>query len=281
MTELNPTPEQYLTGLQQGPNHDDLRFVMPKLGTKGLTSTMSFGLESLDRILGAHNKLPNIKTDAVKFVGFVASKHVAGLAANILISELFDTAMIDMLDTIGDTAMKAAIQALSDAKSEPTIDGKRWHRKEAGVLLRLAHQSFEDSLADRRQKEQSWRRFILPYDQPSGLRESAEHCGKAALAATTRSLIDKDGGLHSAVTWANNARTHFTSYHDKIQAAATKDIYQVVHGEHRRTHNEYGCVKVDDLDDLYSQKLVELPRQQQQFNALHSYLISPDGAAVC
>jgi hypothetical protein len=251
---------------------------MPKLGAKGLTSTVGFGLESLDRILGINKKLPQLPHEIPKLVGFVASKHIVGLAANILVSELFDTALIDMLDTIGDTAMKAAIRALNDAKAEPTEDGKRQQRKEAGMLLRLAYQGFEGSLAERRQKEQSWRRFILPYDQPSGLTKSAEYYGKAVLAATTKSLIDKNGGLHSAITWADDARTHFTSYYDKMQAAATQGIYQVVHEDHRRKHNENGCVKVSDLDDLYSRKLVELPRQKQQFGELHGYLVGPEQA---
>src|SRR5260370_33762296 len=138
-------PEGYTSGLQPGPHPGEHQFVMPKLRAIEMPPLVSFGLDSLGRIVEAKDKLrrPD-NTATARSLGFVASKQSIGRpASRIAPSELFDAALADMLGTIGDVsigddgAMQPAIGALNAAKAESSQEHKHRHRQAAGELLRL------------------------------------------------------------------------------------------------------------------------------------------------
>lgn len=116
---------------------------------------MSFGLESLNGIVRAGDGLAGPHTAAVQFLRFVASAHAMAPAANIAVSELFDIALADMLDTIGSVhlgdadALRPAIDALNSARRSLNEDDKKHHRRMAGELLGAAHSEYEASIAGR------------------------------------------------------------------------------------------------------------------------------------
>jgi hypothetical protein len=217
------TPEDSFVGLQflgKG-NEEPLKFSMPRFDKTAANSTLSFTLESLGAILKAKDLLP----DLARTLTFVATKHVGAYAISIALSELFDTAVADMLDTVGDASMKAAVRALQDAKSEPSPGGKTRHRQTAEGLLRLAYDGYEASIKHRRGKALN---FLM-----SSKPEVELHC-KATQSALTIASISKQVDLHAAVrTWADNSKHHFLRYITivKSEAEFTVDRHNKTYGK--------------------------------------------------
>jgi hypothetical protein len=81
-------------------------------------------------------------------VTFIGAKSGIALAATVLVSELLDTTIADILDTVGDRAATAAVRALHDAARAETAERRDHHRHSAEVLLRLAFESRRNAIAN-------------------------------------------------------------------------------------------------------------------------------------
>ncbi|MCX5199189.1 hypothetical protein OOK31_35815 [Streptomyces sp. NBC_00249] len=212
-----PYPESHLIGLQKNQKSGGFHFVMPGLGKKGVDTATSATLAAFYGILEAKEKLPKASM-SIKFIGFVAGKHVAGMAIDIVVSQLFDTALADSLRTIGGVNLGAALEELEDANSEPKNSGKKRHRLLAQGHLGVVFQAAEKEAAFLKGK-------LLPHTD-----RRAEVHRKAALVAAAIALINQDAGMRAAVKWADKAKLHF----DRYDALAGKTDRRVLERMNRK-----------------------------------------------
>ncbi|MFD7341749.1 hypothetical protein ACFV98_38135 [Streptomyces violascens] len=192
-------PESHLIGLHQDQISGGLRFVMPRPGQKGVDTATSAAFASFYSILDAKDKLPKASA-SLKYISFVASKHVAGAAVDIFVGQLLDTALADALRTLGDVSLRAASVELDDANNEPTEKGKERHRMLAQGHLGVVYQAAESEISALEKK-------MLPR-----IDRKAESHRKATLVAAAIALINNDAGMQAAAKWAEKARTHFERY---------------------------------------------------------------------
>ncbi|WP_405981993.1 hypothetical protein [Streptomyces sp. NBC_00158] len=192
-------PESRLTGLQQNPESGDFHFVTPKLGQRGVDTATSVTLESFYRILDANGKLPKASM-SIKFISYTAGKNVAGIAVDIVVAQLFDTALADSLRTIGDVNLGAALEELEDANKEPKASGKERHRLLAQGHLGVAFKAAEKEAGSLKGK-------LLPHTC-----RRAEAHRKATLIAAAIALINQYAGMQAAAKWADKAKLHFERY---------------------------------------------------------------------
>jgi hypothetical protein len=168
---------------------------MPSLKKSATNSTLSFGLETLSTIVSEQDVLSNL----AKKMAFVTVKQAGGLVANVVISEFFDTALADMLDTFGDTSLSAATRALREAAAESSAEVRRRHRHTAEGLLRLAFEGYEKSISARRAKF-----FTVIGDKDVVLH------GKAIQIAMTIAAISQEIGAAATMeSWIDSSKKHF------------------------------------------------------------------------
>ncbi|MFC9683289.1 hypothetical protein [Streptomyces sp. NPDC056948] len=213
-------PQKHLIGLYQDQNSGGFRFIMPKPGKRGVNTATSAAFASLYSILDAKNRLPKASA-SLKYISFVASKHVAGAAVDILVVQLLDTALADALRTLGDVSLRAASVELDDANSEPTEKGKKRHRMLAQGHLGVVFQAAESEVTALEKK-------LLPHRD-----RRAEAHRKASLVAAAIALINQDAGMQAAGKWAEKARTHFYRY-DKLKGELDRAVLARMNSQESR-----------------------------------------------
>ncbi|MDQ0578283.1 hypothetical protein [Streptomyces rishiriensis] len=212
MTNINAfsNPESHLIGLYKDQGSGAFLFAIPKPGKKGVDTATSAAFASFYSILDAKEKLPKASA-SLKYIGFVASKHIAGAAVDILVGQLLDTALADTLRTLGDVSLRAATAELEDANNEPTRKGKERHRMLAQGHLGVVFQAAQRELTALEKK-------LLPYTD-----RRAEAHRKATLVAAAIALINRDAGMQAAAKWAEKAKTHFERY-DKLKGDTDREV---------------------------------------------------------
>jgi hypothetical protein len=181
-------------------------------------------------ILESQAKIAKLKTVGT-VVSFVSGSPIPGYAASVAISELFDMALADMFDAIGDVDMKTAIRALNDAQRDPTKEGKHRHRMTAETCLRGAYEKFQSSINTRKEK---WANRKLGYGDP---KIRSEHEKAATAAATIASILKTEALQSGADTWADNAREHFDAFDAMIEKEYKEyaDNYDAYENKYRLT----------------------------------------------
>lgn len=141
---MSATESQFIPNPEENPigfDLDGLSFTMPKIGEREITTTTLFSFKSLLAVMESRAGIADDKTASL-VVSFVGANSIAGYAVNVTVSELFDMAVADMLDAIGDVDMKTADRALNDAQRDPTKLGKHRHRMMAEKSLGMHTRSF-------------------------------------------------------------------------------------------------------------------------------------------
>ncbi|MDQ0946012.1 hypothetical protein [Streptomyces sp. V1I1] len=192
-------PESHLIGLYRDQSSGAFLFAMPKPGKRGVNTATSAAFARFYSILDAKDKQPKASA-SLKYISFVASKHAAGAAVDILVGQLLDTALADALRTLGDVSLRAASVELDDANNEPTEKGKKRHRMLAQGHLGVVFQAAESEITALEKK-------LLPHTD-----RRAEAHRKATLVAAIIALINHDAGMQAAAKWAEKAKTHFERY---------------------------------------------------------------------
>jgi hypothetical protein len=184
-------------GLQQK-SDGQFEFIMPRVDKTTVGST----LEALQHILDATGKLGKGKAGIPKHVAAIAVRNIAGQIAYVALDQLLDTTLADMLSAFADVDYKAAIRALNDAKNDPSPDGKNRNRSEARGCLRQAYEKYDSAIQKLKKK------LLNEFGWYSA--EIYELHKKAVNMALIIALISRELEEEStAVTWANNAKTHF------------------------------------------------------------------------
>lgn len=223
-------PERYLSGLHRDRSSDDYRFAMPRLGQKGVNTSTSAALASLYSILDDKDKLPKASV-SLKFIGFMAGKHVVGAAADIVVGQLFDTAVADTLRMLGDVSLVAASVELEDANGEPTEKGKKRHRMLAQGHLGVVYQAAEREIGALEKK------LISRIDR------RAEAHRKATIVAAAIALINRDAGMQAAVQWAERAKQHFGRY-DTLKGRADRELVDRMNRQESKIRNGRGPIVI-------------------------------------
>lgn len=194
--EADKLREQAISGanLQSNASSEHLDVIMPSFAKPAATSTLSFSLETLSAVVKTQDLIPTL----AKNIAFIGVKSAGGMIASVLVSEFFDTALADMLDTIGDVSLRAAVRALREAQGEPSQAIKTRHRHTAEGLLRSAFDGYESSLKARDSKF-----FTFSGDKDVVLHE------KAMQAALTIAAINREvGAIHTVAEWIESSKSH-------------------------------------------------------------------------
>lgn len=271
MSQEGLSPESHLTGLHEAaPGRLD--FLMPQLGAREVTMSFGYGMEVLQAVLKARDRLPNLNTT----IRFVSRRTAGSYVVGIVAAELLDTSVADMIENVGDVAMRAAVDALNDARGESTIEGKRRHRHTAEGALRLAYGGYEDSIRKRKGTFKDWW-------SPEAREKNHQ---RASLAAGTIALIHKDEGLQSTATWAERAKTHFDAYYELGASGHAAMLARIEDGtvawrpdfqpEGRVVMSPPSEQFVANMKEWCEQQLAPYKYEKEQFNAVYDLLVAPD-----
>src|SRR5687768_11823516 len=133
-------PEVLAEGLVKDERTGEYKLVLKK---RDVDSSFLFATEAIVSVLTAKKILPS-PTTSLKFVTFLAGKHVTAIAVDIATSKLLDMTIITILDTIRDASFAAAATELRLALREPTESGKARHRQSADSNLGIAYRAAKD-----------------------------------------------------------------------------------------------------------------------------------------
>lgn len=207
-------PEEFAASLQQDPQTGQWLFALSgPSGKQTVETTKSFVIETLLSIL--KNKLPD-PAMSIKFIGYMASKHLGSMLLGIFVSKLFDSARDKTLNTIVNVHMRNALGELQFALNEPTSDGKRYHRMQADNHVGSAYQAVAIKLAALQS------RWITVSGQIS------RHLAQAAYLALLKAFLSYEAGLEATRSWAEIAWTHYEAY-DTLEAAPLRHSIAYMH----------------------------------------------------
>lgn len=263
-------PEEHVDGAGLSEVPGDPRFVMPRFGRSAAQSATGYVLETMQAVWKEAGRLPTLGTT----IKFISKKSAGAYVVTILVSELFDTAVADMLDTVGNASFKAAVRALNDARRAETDERREYHRHTADGLLRLAYDSYQDAIGSLT----FWNKLASPWGH-------VEFHGKAVQAATTVALIaGRADDRPAVIEWAGNARLHFAAYHSGAVEAEKIELPlpELTEGSLLRRHarRQYNQVRYFNNGlsggrriPMARARLEELKVEHERFEFIHEQLL--------